>query len=1516
MRQFVFFFRVLILLFVFCLDADFVTGQSAYLEEVVIPEYDPSNSEHFLISTTSDWSHINDRDKHYFYVKPHVDYGQRTISADGTKSAPRYISLYNGNNTHPAKLSPAEQANIRLVFIDAHYWIVDRMSSLNYGTHNAFCYEIKSNSGNIIFNRFNLDNFYEGFIIRGTTSAPFTHDITIQNSRFNNMSPAGIDGDAVAILLMGNYWNKPGTVKNTKILDNEIKNCNDGIMPIKMPQFEGNGTYYVDYPGTIIDNNHIYVDTAVYTDGNGNHDPNGKWALTENAVDIKCGSNDPDNPMIVSNNYFWGYRRTDQHGGGSGSWGTALGAHYNVKNLIIENNVIFNSNRGIALAGFEELPDYPTAENVMITGNLLYDIGYATIGGTGYCNVFGHAKDIRFEKNTIVGKDKRSYWADNLSTKNLSFTCNVIISSEQFVGSRNSVNMKNNSFFDTQMQQPGDGTYYSSADSANMADLIFVTDRFTNNPREITLPGVLTTESTPHAEDCSPASNITYYVDFINGDDSWSGTSVSSPWKTISKVNNTSFSGGNRILFKRNETWNEKLIFSSSGTSFDPIEIGAYGTGNKPVITVNNEYSGTWSNQGGNIWKIADLGFHPWRVRVEGEEKLLAVSMDELDGQKYFWYIDADDSLGNVTSADIYLYSVVDPNMLLVELSEDILSIQLNGVHDVKVRDLDIQGGRDGCFSIIASSRISLVNDKIGAYARFGVTISNSHDIVIDSCMVDAHFEFEYDVSSQRGPQDGITTWGNVKNLEVKNSIIRTWGHNCIYFNGYNSTVPGYHKVHHCLLEGINSYSRAFETGGSASYNEFYNNIVRHFTASSQVGGNHNFFHHNIFYDFRNSPVKDYPIGQVFTFQQFEGDPDTDNRIENNIFADIDEQALNYIAGGQWTGSVEHNTFKNNIIYNAGRNPGDSTNTGVAIKWPSCDAVVGENYSNNCIYSPHTTATIIYRGTKMTVEQFNHQNGTNEDVIQNNISMDPLLIDVANRDFHLKDSSSCINAGLLVPGMDKDFDGNDIPYGKSPDIGAYEYTGTLPTIASFDYTVNACNYEVSFEGHAQSNETPGWGWNFGDGSKSMLQNPVHKYDTLGTYLVSLVVFDGKNTDVCLKEITIVQGLEMPEVSVAERCGSGTLTLIASGGGGTQIRWYDVASGDGLVANGDTFTTPPLSATKTYYVASVIPGEPVTLFGGKPDNNGDGGYYEWDDPTAIRGLVFNVHKSIILKTVKVYNDEGQAATRTITVVDRIGKEIATKQVNIPEGENRIELNFQINPGKSYFIKAADPHKGLYRNSSGVSYPYLIDNAVTITSSGLDINNYYFFYDWEIEITDDSSSCRKAVDAIVNPLAKSQFNYVVNDNEVSFINTSTGESYLWNFGDGTSSTEENPVHDYSGYDSCLVKLVVTNSCGSDSTEKYVIIDDVTSSYSVPYDDPIIHIFPNPCNDVICFHSNIEPTAKTIIQIYNSIGLKVKIVETDYLNAFKMNISDLVPAIYFMKIETNHASSSKLIKFIILR
>src|SRR5690606_31573618 len=50
-----------------------------------------------------------------------------------------------------------------------------------------------------------------------------------------------------------------------------------------------------------------------------------------------------------------------------------------------------------------------------------------------------------------------------------------------------------------------------------------------------------------------------------------------------------------------------------------------------------------------------------------------------------------------------------------------------------------------------------------------------------------------------------------------------------------------------------------------------------------------------------------------------------------------------------------------------------------------------------------------------------------------------------------------------------------------------------------------------------------WQWDFGDGQKSFIQNPIHKYSKAGTYNVSLTVKNaaGRNTVTKTDYITVV-----------------------------------------------------------------------------------------------------------------------------------------------------------------------------------------------------------------------------------------------------------------------------------------------------------------------------------------------------------------------------------------------------------
>lgn len=97
-----------------------------------------------------------------------------------------------------------------------------------------------------------------------------------------------------------------------------------------------------------------------------------------------------------------------------------------------------------------------------------------------------------------------------------------------------------------------------------------------------------------------------YYVDCNADGDAGAGTSTAAnvAWKTIAKVNASSFSGDDQILFKRGCTWREQLTVPSSGTSGHPITFGAYGSGEKPIISGADvitpgtswaAYSGDWT---------------------------------------------------------------------------------------------------------------------------------------------------------------------------------------------------------------------------------------------------------------------------------------------------------------------------------------------------------------------------------------------------------------------------------------------------------------------------------------------------------------------------------------------------------------------------------------------------------------------------------------------------------------------------------------------------------------------------------------------------------------------------------------------------------------------------------------------------------------------------------------------------------------------------------------------------------
>jgi len=111
----------------------------------------------------------------------------------------------------------------------------------------------------------------------------------------------------------------------------------------------------------------------------------------------------------------------------------------------------------------------------------------------------------------------------------------------------------------------------------------------------------------------------------------------------------------------------------------------------------------------------------------------------------------------------------------------------------------------------------------------------------------------------------------------------------------------------------------------------------------------------------------------------------------------------------------------------------------------------------------------------------------------------------------------------------------------------------------------------------------------------------------------------------------------------------------------------------------------------------------------------------------------------------------------------------------------------------------------------------------------------------------------------------FNYIVANanNQVSFINTSHyAESYLWDFGDGSSSTDENPLHNYLSNGTYSVTLTASN-CDSSQTHHSIFQRNIGFCSYTPT------IFPDSL--ILCSNSNDTLWTQTYdsYQWYNANG-----------------------------------------------
>ncbi len=418
--------------------------------------------------------------------------------------------------------------------------------------------------------------------------------------------------------------------------------------------------------------------------------------------------------------------------------------------------------------------------------------------------------------------------------------------------------------------------------------------------------------------------------------------------------------------------------------------------------------------------------------------------------------------------------------------------------------------------------------------------------------------------------------------------------------------------------------------------------------------------------------------------------------------------------------------------------------------------------------------------------------------------------------------------------------------------------------AQFTYSTILSPENISFSPVSITSST--YSWDFGDGDTSSAISPTHIYAASGTYTTCLTVTNttlgGTCSDTKCDTINIVILPPVCDATFGYFSQFNYPDSVRVFANSTSAKTYTWDFGDGTIATSQANEWHEYASPGNYLVCLTV-----------------------TDSTA-GGTCTDTQCDTIRVPYPVPVCNPQFASFNINNSDSIQY--------FYSGSTALTYSWDFGDGGTSTV--ADPiHKYI------ISVPTTFNVCVTITDS-------------TPGGTCSATYCDTVNAYVLAPICDATFSHFVGSNIDSiyfYPNTTTAQTYTWDFGDGGSSTQQTDWHKYSAIGTYTVCLTVTDTNGGGSCTQTlcdtVQITGITSIKDLSVSNANIKIYPNPTNDFATIELS-SITEQTTFIIYDLNGRIVYRNENIKKGITQIDTRDIANGMYFYSLTSQNKNVAK--------